>query len=93
MKLYNNLLADFEEMPMGYSAIGIIASSCLGSVAAMLILMQGHEFLDMLKFFVVVSVCMGFNAIILAQFKPKIILNSLMLSLAVSSIFLLINII
>lgn len=93
MKLYNNLLADFEEMPMGYSTIGIIASSCLGSVAAMLILMQGHGFLDMLQLFVVVSVCMGFNAVILAQFKPKIILNALILSLAVSLIFILINII
>lgn len=93
MKLYNNLLADFEEMPMGYSTIGIIASSCLGSVAAMLILMHGHGFLDMLQLFVVVSVCMGFNAVILAQFKPKIILNALILSLAVSLIFILINII
>lgn len=77
MKLYNNLLADFEEMPLGYSTIGIIASSCLGSVAAMLILMKGHGFLDMLQLFAVVSVCMGFNAVILAQFKPKIILNAL----------------
>lgn len=93
MKLYKNLLADFEEMPMGYSTIGIIASSCLGSVAAMLILMQGHGFTDMLQLFVVVSVCMGFNAVILAQFKPKIIFNSLLLSLAVSTIFILINII
>lgn len=92
MKLYNNLLADFEEMPMGYSTIGIIASSCLGSVAAMLILMQGHGLLDMLQLFVVVSVCMGFNAVILAQFKPKFIFNSLLLSLAVSAIFILINI-
>ncbi|WP_081210626.1 hypothetical protein [Salegentibacter sediminis] len=93
MKLYNNLLADFKEMPLGYSTIGIIASSCLGSVAAMLILMQGHGFLDMLQLFAVVSVCMGFNAVILAQFKPKIILNALILSLAVSIIFILINII
>lgn len=92
MKLYDKLLADFEEMPMGYSTIGIIASSCLGSVAVMLILMQGHRFLDMLQLFAVVSVCMGFNAVILAQFKPKIIFNSLLISLAVSIIFILINI-
>lgn len=93
MKLYKNLLADFEEMSMGYSTIGIIASSCLGSIAAMLILMNGNGVFDMVQLFVVVSVCMGFNAVILAQFKPKIIFNTLMLSLAVSLIFIFINII
>ncbi|PKD20630.1 hypothetical protein APR41_13220 [Salegentibacter salinarum] len=92
MKLYQTLLADFEEMSMGYSAIGIIASSCLGSVAAMLILMNGHTFIDMLQLFIVVVVCMGFNTVILAQFKSKIVFNALLLSLAISSIFILINI-
>ncbi|MGW1453997.1 hypothetical protein ACWBC2_03300 [Salegentibacter agarivorans] len=92
MKLYKTLLVDFEEMSMGYSAIGIIASSCLGSVAAMLILMNGHTFVDMLQLFIVVVVCMGFNTVILAQFKPKIVFNALLLSLAISSIFILINI-
>ena len=92
MKLYKTLLGDFEEMSMGYSAIGIIASSCLGSVAAMLILMNGHTFVDMLQLFIVVVVCMGFNTVILSQFKSKIVFNALLLSLAISSIFILINI-
>jgi len=92
MKVYKNLLADFEEMSLGYSAMGIIASSCLGSVAAMLILMNGHSFVDMFQLFVVVVACMGFNTVILAQFKPKIVFNALLLSLAVSSIFILVNI-
>lgn len=93
MKLYKTLLTDFEEMSLGYSTIGIIASSCLGSIAAMLILMNGNSLVDMIQLFVVVSVCMGFNAVILAQFKPKIIFNALILSLAVSLIFIFINII
>lgn len=91
MKLYKNLLIDFEEMAMGYSAIGIIASSCVGSIAAMLILMNGHTFLDMLQLFIVVVACMGFNTVILAQFKAKIVFNALLLSLAISSFFILIN--
>ncbi len=91
MRLYNNLLADFEEMIMGYSAIGIIASSCLGSVAAMFILMNGHSLVNMLQLFVVVVVCMGFNATILAQLKSKIIFNSLLISLLVSLIFIAVN--
>ena len=93
MKLYNNLLADFQEMSLGYSAIGIIASSCLGAIAAMLILMNGHSFLEMFQLFIVTAVCMGFNTVILAQFKPKVILNALLISLSISFIFILINII
>ncbi|TDN95279.1 hypothetical protein DET49_102164 [Salegentibacter sp. 24] len=92
MQLYKNLLTDFKEMSLGYSAIGIILSSCLGSVAAMLILMNGHTFIDMFQLFIVVAVCMAFNTVILAQFRPKVIFNTLLLSLAISSIFILINI-
>ncbi len=91
MRLYKNLLADFEEMTMGYSAIGIIASSCLGSIAAMFILMNGHSLVNMIQLFVVVIACMGFNTTILAQLKSKIIFNSLLLSLLISLIFIVIN--
>lgn len=92
MQLYRNLLADFKEMSLGYSAMGIIASSCLGSVAAMLILMNGHTFFDMFQLFIVVVACMGFNTVVLAQFKPKVVLNALLISLAISVTFILINI-
>ncbi len=92
MKLYNDLLRDFKELSLAHYALGIIASSCLGSVAAMLILMRGHTLFDMFQLFIVVSVCMGYNALVLAQFKPKIIFNSLLISLATSAIFIIINI-
>ncbi|SKB55110.1 hypothetical protein SAMN05660776_1856 [Salegentibacter holothuriorum] len=92
MKLYNNLLADFKELSLAHYTLGIIASSCLGSVAAMLILMNGHTLFDMFQLFIVVSVCMSYNALVLAQFKPKIIFNSLLISLATSAIFIIINI-
>lgn len=92
MGLYKNMLSDFQKMSLGHSAMGIIASSCLGSVAAMVILQNGHSFLYMFELFLVVSVCMGFNAVVLIQLKPKIILNTLILSLAVSTIFIILNI-
>lgn len=50
MKLYKTLLADFEEMSLGYSTIGIIASSFLGSIAAMLYLLNGNSLVDMTHF-------------------------------------------
>jgi hypothetical protein len=91
VRLYQNLVTEFEEMSLGYSSIGIIASSCLGSIAAMLILMKGHGIVHMIEFFLVVVVCMGFNAAVLAQFKPRIIFNSLLISLAVSVLLIAIN--
>ncbi|MGY5848070.1 hypothetical protein ACW6QP_11710 [Salegentibacter sp. HM20] len=93
MKLYKNLVTEFEEMSLGYSTIGIIASSCLGSIAAMFILMKGHGLVNMLELFLVVVVCMGFNAAVLAQFKPKVIFNSLLISLAVSVLLIAINLV
>ncbi|MCG9971576.1 hypothetical protein [Christiangramia crocea] len=91
MKLYTKLYEDFEEMYLGYAALAIIASSCLGSVAAMLILMNGHGFWNMVELFLVVSVCMGFNAGVLAQLKTKVVFNSLIISLAVSIILIIAN--
>lgn len=91
MKLYQNLLEDFKEMYLGYAALAIIASSCLGSVAAMFILMKGHAFINMFQLFLVTAVCLGFNATILAQLKPKLVFNSLIISIAVSFLLIVIN--
>jgi len=93
MKIYQRLLADFNELYLGYASIGIIASSCIGSVAAMLILMNGHTFINMFELFLVVSVCMGFNATVLAQMSHKFVFNSLIISIFTSLFFIVINII
>ena len=92
MRLYNTLYKDFEELYVGYSALAIILSSCLGSAAAMVILMNGHDMTQMLQLFLVVIVCMGYNSSVLAQMKPKFVFNFLIASLAVSSILLIINV-
>jgi hypothetical protein len=92
MKLYNTLYKDFESLYVGYSAVAIILSSCLGAAAAMVILMNGHDFLQMFQLFLVVAVCMIYMSSVLAQMKPKFVFNTLILSLAMSSILLLINV-
>lgn len=92
MKLYNTLYKDFEELYVGYSAVAIILSSCLGSAAAMVILMNGHDFVQMFQLFLVVSVALGYNATVLAQLKPKFVFNSLIVSLLVSILLLFINV-
>lgn len=92
MKLYKLLYEDFEKLYVGYSALAIILSSCLGAAAAMVILMNGHDMVQMGQLLLVVAVCMNYMASVLAQMKPKFVFNSLIVSLAVSSILLIINV-
>ncbi|MFD2517668.1 hypothetical protein [Salinimicrobium flavum] len=92
MRIYNALYKDFEELYVGYSAVAIILSSCLGSAAAMVILMNGHDLTQMFQLFLVVAVALTYNATVLAQMKPKFVFNTLIVSLLVSSILLLINV-
>ncbi len=67
MKLYNTLYKDFEDLYVGYSAVAIILSTCLGAAAAMVILMNGHDFIQMFQLFLVVAVCMIYMVTVLAQ--------------------------
>ncbi len=92
MKIYNALYKDFEELYVGYSAVAIILSTCMGAAAAMVILMNGHDLVQMLQLFLVVAVCMIYMTTVLAQLKPKFVFNTLIVSLLVSSILLLINV-
>ena len=94
MKLYNDLLEEFKKGQMGYAAIAIIGQSCIGSVAAMMILMSDLSKVPLLVLlFFVTILCMAFNGAILAQLKPKTTFNLLVLSVLFSciviSIFLL----
>ncbi len=88
MKLYQNVYADFKEMYYANASLGIIASSCLGSIAAMLILMNGNGALQMVELFLVVAVAMWYNASVLSQMKPKFVFNSLILSCTTSLFFI-----
>ncbi|MGI0105164.1 hypothetical protein [Salinimicrobium sp. WS361] len=92
MKLYNTLYKDFEDLYVGYSAVAIILSTCLGAAAAMVILMNGHDFIQMFQLFLVVAVCMIYMVTVLAQLKPKFVFNTLIFSLLLSSLLLIINV-
>ena len=92
MKIYKSLLDDFSQLYLGYASVAIILSSCLGGAAAMLILLNGHGLVAMVQLFLVVSVCMIYNSTVLLQMKPNFVFNSLLVSLAVSSIVALTNI-
>lgn len=93
MKLYKVLFQDFEDLFLGYSALAVILSSCIGSVAAMVILMNGHDLAQMIQLFLVVVVCLGYNSTVLAQLRPKYVFNTLILSLLVSTVLIAYNVI
>ncbi|GAA4307957.1 hypothetical protein GCM10023115_37620 [Pontixanthobacter gangjinensis] len=92
MNFYQKQLSEFTRDFYAGASTGIIVSSCMGSIAAMLVLMNGHGLIDMIQLGIIVVVCMWFNASVLAQLKPKFVFNSLILSLAVSTTFILLNI-
>ncbi|WP_424493063.1 hypothetical protein [Salinimicrobium sp. GXAS 041] len=92
MKLYKVLYEDFENLFVGYAALAIILSSCVGAAAAMLILMNGHDMVQMTQLLIVVGVCMWYMASVLAQMKPKFVFNSLIVSLVVSTILIFVNV-
>lgn len=89
MSVYQKYYGEFKEMYYGNAAIGIIASSCLGSIAAMLILMTGHGVSQMIQLFAVVMICMGFNTAVLSNLPAKQVFNSLIASISINILFIL----
>ena len=84
MGLYKKFLTDFSEMFYANAVLGIIASSCIGSIAAMLILAAGSSGFEVFQLATVVAVAMWYNTSVLAQLKPKFVFNSLVVSLIIS---------
>jgi hypothetical protein len=86
---YHNLLCEFKSMQTGYSAIAIIGQSCLGSIAAMMVLMSDLSKVALLSLLFLVTIfCMAYNAAVLAQLKPRTIFNLLILSVLFSCILI-----
>ena len=79
---------DFTNNIIGYSAIGIILSTCLGSVAIMTTLMHGHTLLQMLFVMITVVFCSMHNASILTVQKPQLIFKLLIASTVVNTLII-----
>ncbi|WP_417360708.1 hypothetical protein [Galbibacter sp.] len=93
MSLYNKYLEVFEKSFYLYISFGILVSSCIGGVAAMMVLMKGSGPIEMFELFLITCAAMGFNTSVLANLKPKITYNILLGSVAVSTTIILLNII
>tara|TARA_R110002126_G_scaffold21419_4_gene77411 strand:- start:721 stop:1056 length:336 start_codon:yes stop_codon:yes gene_type:complete len=94
LNLYRSLLAEFKKEQTGYATIAIIGQSCLGSVAAMLLLMSGvQQVTNLVLLFFVTILCMAYNGAVLAQLKVKHTFNILLLSVIFSLVIVISHII
>lgn len=91
MKLYNDYLNEYKSGLLGYSTLAIIGQSCLSSVAVMLILMRGIEISQMIQLSLVTIFCMAYNGAILSQQKAKTSFNILIISIVISVITIIVN--
>lgn len=92
MKLYNKAFTDFKELYMAYLPLTIILQSCIGSVAAMLILKTSSpEYFPFIQLTASVIITMLYNAAILAQLNLKLVFNILLLSLLINVFLIVIN--
>lgn len=93
MSLYKKLFGIFEEHFLMYAMLGVLVGSCIGAGASMLILHEGHGFLEMFQIGMLVTVCMGYNATILSDRKAKTVFNWGITSVLVCTLILLIHLI
>ncbi len=82
--MYAKINQDWNQNFIGYSALAIILSTCVGSIAVMITMMQGHNLVQMIQVFFVVAACSVHNASILTVQKPSLVLKLLVASLAIS---------
>ncbi|PVW13885.1 hypothetical protein [Marixanthomonas spongiae] len=88
-----SLLAEFKENYYAYVPLTIILQSCIGSIAAMLILAQGTSVLTFIELLVCVSLAMGYNAALLAGAPYKLSFRLLGASIIVNILLIFINLI
>ena len=92
MNLYTKYLFDFKKHYILYIPLSIILQSCVGSIAAMYVLMNHNSSFYMFELSLCVIVTMSYNASIMAQFKHKWVFNLLILTLIVNIGLIVINI-
>lgn len=88
MTAITKLQNDFTQNIMGYSALGIILSTCIGSIAVMTTLSFGNGLLPMFFVLLTVIICSLHNAAILTVQKPALIFKLLVTSILVNALII-----
>lgn len=92
MSTYQKYLESYARGYIGFNTIALLFQSCWGSAAAMVVLQNGTSPKQMVQLFFVVILCMGFNAAVLSQQKPKMVFNLLLASVGINAVILFANI-
>lgn len=91
-RIYTNTLMEFESKKWGYETLGLFAQSCLGGIAAMLILANNSSAtLKIVELFFVTLLTMGFNSAFMVNLRSKIAFNILIASVFFSVLMIVIN--
>lgn len=91
MNTYEKIFHQFEYGFFGSCTLGILASSCIGGIAAMAVLQNGTSPAQIFQLFLVVASAMTFNGSVLSQQKPKVVFNTLLLSIVVNTVLIAFN--
>lgn len=86
-----SLQNEFEHDFYMYIPLTIILNSCLGSIAAMTVLAQGTGLISGIELTLCVSLCMGYNAALLAGTNRKFAFWLLAVSLSANGLLILIT--
>lgn len=91
MTVYAKINEEFSHNYLGYSALAMIVSTCLGGIAIMTSLMHGHQAMQMVLIFLSVAICSAHNASILTVQKPPVVLKLFISSLLINSLLIVTN--
>ncbi|MGO3182885.1 MAG: hypothetical protein ACTIJ9_08645 [Aequorivita sp.] len=86
-----SLQHEFEHDYYMYVPLTIILNSCIGSIAAMNVLAQGTSLLSGIELTLCVSLCMGYNAALLAGSDRKFSFWLLLVSLVANVLLIFIT--
>ncbi len=91
MSTYDKIYSKFEYGFFGSIVLGVLASSCIGGIAAMAVLENGTSPFQLFQLFLVVAASMTFNGSVLSQQKPKVVFNLLLASLITNTVLAILN--
>ena len=91
MTTFQTYSDNYERGLMGNNTLSILGLSCLGGIAAMLVLMNGTSVGQMIQLFLVVVACSGFNGSVISQLKPSFIFKYLIVSVITCTLIIVAN--
>jgi len=92
MNTYLKYQENYKHGIIGFATISILGQSCLGSIAAMFVLMGGTTPLQMVQLFFVTIFCMIYNGAVLSQQKASVSFAILTISVLTSLLCIALNI-